>query len=84
VEILAVRTKVLGQVIDTSGKQRDLDFAGAGVFIVRFELGDDFVFDNYCGHDDGFWNEHVCRGGDPPVPPALAAVKTASKAGVTV
>ena len=44
VEVFAMRAQVLGQVIDPGGEQRDLDFARAGVLVVRFELGDDFVF----------------------------------------
>ena len=43
-EILAVGAEVLGQVIDASGQQRDLDFGRAGVFIVDFVFGDDFGF----------------------------------------
>ncbi len=42
VEVLAMRAQVLGQVIDTSGEQRDLDVGGAGILLVGFELGDDF------------------------------------------
>jgi hypothetical protein len=42
VEVLAMRAQVLGQVIDASGEQRDLDVAGAGVLLVGFELGDNF------------------------------------------
>jgi hypothetical protein len=40
---------MLGQVIDASGQQGDLDFGGAGVFIVGFVEGDDFWL-NYGGH----------------------------------
>ncbi len=42
VEILTMRAQVLGQVIDASREQRDLDVAGAGVFLVSFILADDF------------------------------------------
>ena len=44
VEILAVRAQMLGQVIDASGEQRDLDFGRAGILIVDFVFGDDFRF----------------------------------------
>jgi hypothetical protein len=33
-EVLAVRAQVLGQVIDASGEQRDLDFGRTGILIV--------------------------------------------------
>ena len=42
VKVLAMRAQMLGQVIDPSGEQRDLDVAGAGVLLVDFILGDDF------------------------------------------
>ena len=48
VEILAVRAQVLGQVIDASGQERDLDFRRTGVLFVSFLFGDDFGF-NDCG-----------------------------------
>jgi hypothetical protein len=36
VEVLAVGAEMLGQVIDASGQQGDLDLGGTGVFIVGF------------------------------------------------
>lgn len=48
VEILAVRAQVLGQVIDASGQERDLDLGRAGILFVSLIFGDDFGF-NYCG-----------------------------------
>lgn len=42
VEVLAMRAQVLGQVIDASREQRDLDVRGTGVLLVGFELGDNF------------------------------------------
>ena len=44
VEILAVGAEVLGQVIDASGQQGDLDFGRTGVLVVGFVFGDDFGF----------------------------------------
>ena len=49
VEVFAVSAEMLGQVVDASGQQGDLDFGGAGVFIVGFVEGDDFWL-NYGGH----------------------------------
>ena len=43
-EILAMRAKVLGQVIDPRGEQRDLHLARASVLIVGFVFGYDFGF----------------------------------------
>jgi len=54
VEVLAMGAEVLGQVVDASGQQGDLDLGGAGVFIVGFIEGDD-IWLNYCGgHGFGF------------------------------
>ena len=60
VKVLAVGAEVLGQVIDPSGENRDLDFGGSGIFIVSFELSDDFWFS-----DGRHWlliRLHNCRG----------------------
>jgi hypothetical protein len=48
-EVLAVGAKMLGQVIDSSGKDRDLDFGRSGILIVGFEFCDDFGFSD-CRH----------------------------------
>ncbi len=50
VEILSVRAQVLGQVIDASGQERDLDFGRAGILIVSFIGGDDLWFNDCGGH----------------------------------
>ena len=50
VEILTVRAQVLGQVIDASGQERDLDFGRAGILLVSFVFGDDFGFNDCGGH----------------------------------
>ena len=44
VEIFAVCAQVLGQVIDASGEQRDLDLGRPGVGVVDFVFGNDFGF----------------------------------------
>ena len=44
VEVLTMRAQVLGQVIDASSEQCDLDFGRAGVLLVSFEFGYDFGF----------------------------------------
>ena len=44
VKVLAMRAQMLGQVIDSSCKQRDLNFGRAGILIVNFEISDDFWF----------------------------------------
>ena len=60
VEVFAVRAQVLGQVIDASGQERDLDFGRAGILLVGFVFGDDFGFNDCGGH--GFMAEfHDCR-----------------------
>lgn len=38
VEVLAMRAKVIGQVIDPSREQRDLNFGRAGILIVCFVI----------------------------------------------
>ena len=43
-EILAVRPKVFGQVIDPGGEEGDLDLARSGVLLVDLELIDNFLF----------------------------------------
>jgi hypothetical protein len=50
VEILTVRAQVLGQVIDASGQERDLDFGRAGILVVGFVFGYDFGFNDCGGH----------------------------------
>jgi len=50
VEILAVRAQVLGQVIDASGQERDLDFGRAGILLVGLIFVDDFWFNDCGGH----------------------------------
>jgi hypothetical protein len=50
VEILPVRTQVLGQVIDASGQECDLDFGRAGILIVSFVFLDDFGFNDCSRH----------------------------------
>ena len=65
-EVFAVRAQVLGQMIDTSGQERDLDFGRTGILIVSFVFGDDCWFNDCGGH--GFMAEfHDCRapGGAP-------------------
>jgi hypothetical protein len=46
VEVFAVRAQVLGQVIDASGQERDLDFRRAGILFVSFVFLDDFGFND--------------------------------------
>ena len=53
VEVFAVRSQVLGQMIDPGGEQRDLNFGRAGVLIVSLILSDDIWF-NDCGRH-GLW-----------------------------
>ena len=50
VEVLAMRPQVLGQVIDASGEQGDLDFGRAGILIVDLIFFDDFWFNDCGGH----------------------------------
>lgn len=50
VEVFAVRAQVLGQVIDASGEQRDLDFGRTGILFVGFVFLDDFGFNDCSGH----------------------------------
>lgn len=45
-EVLAVRTKVLGQVSDTRRKEGDLNVARTCVLVVRLEVADDIGFVN--------------------------------------
>ena len=64
VEVLAVSAKMLGQVIDSSGEDRDLDFGRSGILIVGFERCDDFGFSD-CRH----WfylRVHDCKGAETP------------------
>ena len=60
VKVFAVSAEVIGQMIDPSGEDRDLDFGRSGILIVSFELGDDFWFS-----DGRHWlliRLHNCRG----------------------
>ena len=50
VEVFAVCAQVLGQMIDASGQERDLDFGRAGILIVSFVFLDDFWFNDCGGH----------------------------------
>jgi hypothetical protein len=61
VEILAVRAQVLGQVIDASGEQCNLDFRRTGILLVSFVFCDDFGF-NDCGRH-GLWLVSRLKGG---------------------
>src|SRR5207245_1449385 len=54
-EILAVRAQVLGQVIDSSGQERDLDFRRAGILLVGFVFVDDLWFNDCGGHGLVVW-----------------------------
>ena len=63
-EVLAVGAKMLGQVIDPGGQDRDLDFGRSGILIVSFEFCDDFGFSD-CRH----WlylRVHDCKGAETP------------------
>ena len=60
VEILAMRAKVLGQVIDPGAQQCDLDFGRAGILLVGFILCDDRGF-NYGGGHGLVVDLHDCR-----------------------
>ena len=46
VEIFTVRAQVLGQMIDASGQERDLDFGRAGILIVSLIFLNDFWFND--------------------------------------
>ena len=55
VKVLPVRAQMLGQVIDSSGEQCDLDLGRAGILVVSLIFVDDFGF-NYCsGHGFVLW-----------------------------
>jgi hypothetical protein len=72
-EVLAVSAQVLGQMIDASGKERDLDFARTGVFIVGFVFGYDFWFnDSWHMSAVGWHDGRSLLGG--PLPPASLQV----------
>ena len=49
-EVFTMRAQVLGQVIDASGQERDLDFGRAGILFVSFVFLDDFGFNDCSGH----------------------------------
>ena len=50
VKVFTVRAQVLGQMIDPSGQERDLDFGRAGILIVSFVFLDDFGFNDCSRH----------------------------------
>jgi hypothetical protein len=50
VEVFTMRPEMLGQVIDASGKERDLDFGRTGILLVSFVFCDDFGFNDCGGH----------------------------------
>lgn len=60
VEVFAVRAQMLGQVIDASGEQCDLDFGRAGILFVDFIFCDDFGFND--GRHGLVMMLHNCRG----------------------
>ena len=55
VEVFTMRAQVLGQVIDASGQERDLDFGRTGILLVSFVGCDDFGFNNCGGHGFVVW-----------------------------
>ena len=60
VKVLAVGAQVLGQMIDASGEERNLDLGRTGVLVVGFVFGDDFWF--YYGRHGLMIEFHDCRG----------------------
>lgn len=60
VVILLVRLEVLGEVVDATGEQRDLDFRGTGVALVQCMLRDDVLI----SHCSAF-REEVAVAGEP-------------------